>query len=154
MISLTLPQSALRCSRKEKSSCEVGSYKQKIPLKRSLPDEQPARHASRRLGFSLQVYLPTYCCEQDRRAHPSNDVNEPSDFKLKHFGLRSGPTLPKDASIDRRGLWFAPPVSSAQPKAILRAGALRSNPVSQAAKLNSGPSQKVNNDRNDENRSE
>jgi hypothetical protein len=69
------------------------------------------------------------------------------DKELSHSG---SPVL-KDASIYRRGLWFEPRVCSAPPKAI-SCGCIKG--LTQAAKLDSGPSQKVNNDRNEENRSE
>jgi hypothetical protein len=68
-----------------------------------LADELSTRCAPR-LGFLLRVSLTAYGCEQDRRARPSDDVNEPRDFEPQHFGLNAGPLLPKDAAIDRRGL--------------------------------------------------
>jgi hypothetical protein len=34
----------------------------------------------RHLGFLLGGNLTAYGCKQDRRAHPSDELNEPSDF--------------------------------------------------------------------------
>jgi hypothetical protein len=69
-----------------------------------LTEESPARYARRRLGYLLRANLTAYGYEQDRRAQPSDDVNERRDFQAQHFGLRSAAQLPKDTSIDRRGL--------------------------------------------------
>jgi hypothetical protein len=41
--------------------------------------------ASGRLEFLLRANLAEYGCEQDRHAHPSDDVNERIDFQPQHL---------------------------------------------------------------------
>jgi hypothetical protein len=43
--------------------------------------------------YLLRVNQTAYGCEQDRRAQPSDDVNERRDFWPQHFGLKSVPQL-------------------------------------------------------------
>jgi hypothetical protein len=38
----------------------------------------------------LRVNLTAYGCEQERRAQPSDDVNERRDFQPQHLGLDPG----------------------------------------------------------------
>jgi hypothetical protein len=83
---------------------------------------------------------------------PTDDLSGSSGLHSSVFRIQ-GPRTAQDASINCRVPWRNPRVSSAQRKTALGARALKYNPACPAAKLDSGPAQKVNNESNDENRS-